>query len=89
MVGSKLFKIFAKTIEGRDRDTHLKMFKAKKALTDAELAEVIGVTQVQINRIVNRKSATSKETANVICEYFSVDFDTLFEIVPSYTSQEV
>lgn len=51
-----------------------------KGVTQAELAEKLGVTRQSVSRVLNRHSALSNEMAAKLCKAFNYDVDTLLKV---------
>ncbi len=59
----------------------LKVQRAKKDLTQEQLAELVGVTRKTINTIENRKFIPSTYLALKLAQAFGVTVEELFQII--------
>ena len=59
---------------------NLKVFRAKCNLTQAELAERIGITRTSINAIETRRTVPSTVLALRIAQEFGVSVEELFSL---------
>jgi len=59
---------------------NLKSLRIGQDLTQAELAEILGITRVQLNRIEQGGTLPSTEVLFAIADYFQVSVDHLRKI---------
>lgn len=60
-------------------DNKIKRLYKSKGLTQDELAELVGITKANLNRIINKKSKPSLRTALKLAEVLETDINNLFD----------
>jgi len=69
-------------------DNNIKVYRAMKDWTQAELAERVDVTRKTINTIENRKFIPSAYLALKIARAFEISVEDVFQIDDEFTSGE-
>jgi len=67
-------------MENVNLKNNIKVFRAKRNITQRELAEEIGVTRKTINTIETGKFVPSTVLAIKIARYFDTNVETIFEL---------
>lgn len=61
-------------------ENHLKKFRKQKDITQAELAEEVGVSRQTINAIETGKYDPSLELALKIADFFDIEVEEVFQL---------
>jgi putative transcriptional regulator len=68
-------------------DNNLKIWRARRDVTQAELADAVGVTRQTINAVETGRYNPSLELAFELARYFDCDVEDIF--FPAETAQSV